>query len=357
MVVVFPLVPVTPTTGSVSVGLPQNSSETVASAARASATTICGVGRSSRRSATSATAPFATASAAQSCPSTPEPRTQKKTLPGRTRPASTTRSWTTLRPSPTSAVASSAANTSRNSTARSSHDGRHASDARLKRRGVSSSFEALPPIERGVSMSAVTRTPLPLILVRGFGGLGVEDEKRIAYQGFNDGTVYPRKRGENYIYEGMILRFMKSEWQYQDATNVIGYYGKPVVEPTRFRPSSSTSTRDCFFGRRACCEARGTRSSSTRRWRCTCSETTERSAADAVGLPLLRPGRAQVRDLRAGAGAADRLHPRARGGEGRGAKPKVNIIAHSMGGLIVREAIQSTYPDSGERPRTTSTRS
>jgi hypothetical protein len=39
--------------------------------------------------------------------------------------------------------------------------------------------------------SAPSRQPLPLILIRGFGGLGIEDEKRIAYQGFNDGTVYP----------------------------------------------------------------------------------------------------------------------------------------------------------------------
>ena len=72
------------------------------------------------------------------------------------------------------------------------------------------------------------RKPLPLILIRGFGGLDVEDEKRVAYQGFNDGTVYPQKRGENYIYEGLILRFLKSSWRYQDATNVVGYYGKAV---------------------------------------------------------------------------------------------------------------------------------
>ena len=35
----------------------------------------------------------------------------------------------------------------------------------------------------------------PLILIRGFGGLGTADERRVAYQGFNDGTVYPQKRG------------------------------------------------------------------------------------------------------------------------------------------------------------------
>src|SRR5687767_12963672 len=78
--------------------------------------------------------------------------------------------------------------------------------------------------------SEPTRLALPIILIRGFGGLSVEDERRIAYQGFNDGTVYPQKRGENYIYEGMVLRFLKGDWTYQDATNVVGYYPKPVKE-------------------------------------------------------------------------------------------------------------------------------
>ena len=79
--------------------------------------------------------------------------------------------------------------------------------------------------------SEPSRQPLPLILVRGFGGLGVEDEKRIAYQGFNDGTVYPQKRGENYIYEGLVLRFIKSHWRYHDATNVVGYYREEIATP------------------------------------------------------------------------------------------------------------------------------
>ena len=93
--------------------------------------------------------------------------------------------------------------------------------------------------------SVPTRRALPLILIRGFGGIGVEDEKRVTYQGFNDGTVYPGKRGENYIYEGLILRFMKSNWQYQDATNVVGYYSKTVEVSTDKipAPSSRTSTR------------------------------------------------------------------------------------------------------------------
>ena len=77
--------------------------------------------------------------------------------------------------------------------------------------------------------SPPTRKTLPIVLIRGFGGLGVEDEKRIAYQGFNDGTVYPQKRGENYIYEGLVLRFLKSHWHYRDATNVVGYYPSKVA--------------------------------------------------------------------------------------------------------------------------------
>src|SRR3990167_4097329 len=86
--------------------------------------------------------------------------------------------------------------------------------------------------ERKVTMAKPTRRPQPLILIRGFGGLNVEDEKKATYQGFNDGTVYPQKRGENYIYEGFILRFLKSSWQYQDATNVVGYYGENVGPST-----------------------------------------------------------------------------------------------------------------------------
>src|SRR3954468_2532122 len=82
----------------------------------------------------------------------------------------------------------------------------------------------------GAETTTATRVEQPLILIRGFGGLGVEDEKRVAYQGFNDGTVYPQKRGENYIYEGLVLRLMKSRWQYHDATNVVGYYGDPVTD-------------------------------------------------------------------------------------------------------------------------------
>src|SRR3954464_5026218 len=84
---------------------------------------------------------------------------------------------------------------------------------------------------------SATLLPQPIILIRGFGGFGVEDEKKIAYQGFNDGTVYPQKRGENYIYEGLILRFMKSRWTYNDATNIVGYYNSPIIRDRKSIPA------------------------------------------------------------------------------------------------------------------------
>src|SRR4029453_16080078 len=88
----------------------------------------------------------------------------------------------------------------------------------------------------------------PIILVRGFGGLGTADERRMAYEGFNDGTVYPGKRGENYIYEGLVLRLLKSDWEYQDATNVVGYYSQGQPRPEEL-PSELKGLEKFFEGR------------------------------------------------------------------------------------------------------------
>src|SRR5438477_6605614 len=72
----------------------------------------------------------------------------------------------------------------------------------------------------------------PLVLVRGFGGPDIGGEQGSPYQGYNDGTVYPGKRGENYIYEGFLLRALKSDvYPYSDATNVVGYYAQDVAPP------------------------------------------------------------------------------------------------------------------------------
>jgi hypothetical protein len=179
------------------------------------------------------------------------------------------------------------------------------------------------------------RPALPLILIRGFGGLGVSDEKRIAYQGFNDGTVYPGKRGENYIYEGLILRLLKSDWEYKDATNVIAYYGSEQRDQEL--PQDLDAMQQFFADRLILDE--GVRRSierTTSRVRNTVWVFRYYDLDDRrfplYGAALVRLI-AFIRDL-----ASDREE------EATGEPPKVNIIAHSMGGLIVREAVQITYP-------------
>jgi hypothetical protein len=184
-----------------------------------------------------------------------------------------------------------------------------------------------------------TRLPQPIILVRGFGGFGIEDEKRIAYQGFNDGTVYPQKRGENYIYEGLVLRFMKSRWQYQDATNVVGYYGKEISDKAEIPKELEDLDSSFFTGAKVVIDpamALALVNSKTvdplqTLWVFRYYDLSDR-VFSTYGKALVR----LIDFIQALAKLKNRV------------VPKVNIIAHSMGGLIVREAIQSTYP-AGDR--------
>jgi hypothetical protein len=196
--------------------------------------------------------------------------------------------------------------------------------------------------------AAPTRLEQPLILIRGFGGLGVEDEKRIAYQGFNDGTVYPQKRGENYIYEGLILRFMKSRWTYRDATNVVGYYGSNVeIAPSQLPAELAKLNLDASFfsGGKVVIDPGMAleliRSSSDQNalktlWVFRYYDLNDRE------FPVYGKALVQlIQFIRA-------LSPK---DKTSGLPPKVNIIAHSMGGLIVREAVQSTFPALGLEAR------
>src|SRR5687768_11127520 len=96
----------------------------------------------------------------------------------------------------------------------------------------------------------VTTEHVPLILIRGFGGFTVDDERQVAYQGFNEGTVYPHKRGENYIYEGLVLKYLKSQWRYHDATNVVGYYAHPVLEENELPEELQALDPKYFSGHR-----------------------------------------------------------------------------------------------------------
>ncbi len=184
-----------------------------------------------------------------------------------------------------------------------------------------------------------TRRAQPLILVRGFGGLGVEDEKRVAYQGFNDGTVYPRKRGENYIYEGLVLRFLKSRWAYRDATNVVGYYPETVTDVVDLPAELRDFPHEFFSGHRVVVDP-GMALSLLRE-----------GAPPQETLWVFRYYDLNDRQFKVYGEALVRLIEfiRRLSRLTDGTEPKVNIIAHSMGGLIVREAVQRTFPDSGRR--------
>jgi hypothetical protein len=83
VVVVFPFVPVTPTTVIASAGCPKNAAEIGPIAARTSGTLIWGTSRSNQRSTTIAVDPRESASPAKAWPSAELPGTQKNRAPGR----------------------------------------------------------------------------------------------------------------------------------------------------------------------------------------------------------------------------------------------------------------------------------
>ena len=172
----------------------------------------------------------------------------------------------------------------------------------------------------------------------------------MAYQGFNDGTVYPGKRGENYIYEGLILRFMKSDWRYQDATNVVGYYGQSVADAPVLPDELAAFDPGFFSGHKIVVDPamalhllRTTSDVRKTLWVFRYYDLDDRDFP-AYGAALVR----LIDFIRAlaaqqGTGGQDVGEPGV-GEPGVGAQIKVNILAHSMGGLLVREAIQRTYP-------------
>jgi hypothetical protein len=180
----------------------------------------------------------------------------------------------------------------------------------------------------------------PIILIRGFGGLGTAEERRVAYQGFNDGTVYPQKRGENYIYEGLVLRLLKSNWEYRDATNIVGYYSRSQPPPQQLPPELQPLAQ-FFEGRVAADIAMAlnvvttTRTVASTVWVFRYYDLEDRTF-EAYGTELIR--------------LIDFIRALARG-VGHDPAPKVNIIAHSMGGLIVRHALQVDYPRLKRNPR------
>lgn len=182
--------------------------------------------------------------------------------------------------------------------------------------------------------SAPTRRHLPIILVRGFGGLDVEDEKALAYQGFNVGSVYPHKRGENYIYEGLILRLLKHRRRYFDATNVVEFHAKPIVHETPIPEPLSALDHGFFTGHKVVINPamalrllQSEDDPTCTLWVFRYYDLDDR-AFEIYGEALAR----LIDFIRA---LIELKTP--------GTSPKVNIVAHSMGGLIVREAVQRTF--------------
>jgi len=189
--------------------------------------------------------------------------------------------------------------------------------------------------------SAPTRRHLPIILIRGFGGLDVEDERALAYQGFNDGSVYPHKRGENYIYEGLILRLLKHRRRYYDATNVVGYFANPVTDAPPMPGDLAGLDANFFTGHKVVIDAgmalrllQSEGDPFCTVWVFRYYDLNDRTFA-VYGEALVRLIQFIQALLRI-RGRADPAH--------RDTPLKVNIVAHSMGGLIVREAIQRAYP-------------
>jgi len=174
----------------------------------------------------------------------------------------------------------------------------------------------------------------PLILVRGFGGPDVSGVRRNAYQGFNDGTVYPEKQGENYIYEGFVLRAMKStRYPYRDATNVVGYYPDPKQAPADTGGWDPNLVSGPVVLDRAMAEGALADGVDGTLWIYRYYDLVPRSMRH-FGLGL-------VRLLRIIEAIAQR-----RGEE----FPGVDIVAHSMGGLVVREALKQLKAEATDEP-------
>lgn len=169
--------------------------------------------------------------------------------------------------------------------------------------------------------------PRPLVLIRGFGGVDISAEQHSAYQGYNEGSVYPGKRGENYIYEGFLLRALKSElYAYRDATNVVGYYRDAVDAPDDadgYEPCdvAGTVVIDPQTARRVL--RNGTRGTI---WVYRYYDLSPRG--------LARYGEGLVTLLGLIAKSAARAGEQFDGAD---------VVAHSMGGLVLREALRAMH--------------
>src|SRR5688572_24285030 len=134
---------------------------------------------------------------------------------------------------------------------------------------------------------------------------------------------------------------MKSDWQSRDATNVVGYYSSTLEVTLDVPDELKHLDRQYFTGHRIVIDAamalnlvKSAGDPCRTLWVFRYYDLDDRQFAT-YGRALVRLI-AFIRDL---ASFKARDVP----------KPKVNILAHSMGGLIVREAIQVSYPEVNEK--------
>ncbi|MFI7501570.1 lipase family alpha/beta hydrolase [Streptomyces sp. NPDC049687] len=177
--------------------------------------------------------------------------------------------------------------------------------------------------------------PRPLILIRGFGGPDLQDEQRDVYQGFNNGTVYPECRGENYLYEGFVLRCLKSgRYPYRDATNVVGYYKQEMPAPQGLQAwpehlLTGTVVIDVPMAEKVIARGRGVSGTLwVYRYYDLLPRTIQRFGEGLVRLiDIVEEGAKQAGEEFTG----------------------VDIVAHSMGGLVVRAALKQLGKDGEDR--------
>lgn len=198
---------------------------------------------------------------------------------------------------------------------------------------------------------------LPIVLIRGFDFAAGNRED--PYYGWNEGTVYPYKLGENFIYEGMVVKFLKTDIQlrtkserkpsqrirYQDATNVITYKPAPSGKNT-----ISASDRDAFNAMKG--RAAGTELSQEEKDLLVgdifLDPTLAKPFAPEPGVEfrgnnlwVFRYYDMGPRDCLEHAHALRKLIRIIK--EVTGA-PAVNLLCHSMGGVIVRALLAKVYP-------------
>jgi pimeloyl-ACP methyl ester carboxylesterase len=200
-----------------------------------------------------------------------------------------------------------------------------------------------------------TQDFLPIVLVRGFDPLATSDQT--TYYGWNDGTVYPHKKGENFIYEGMLVKFLKTtlldpkdqqrKVVYKDATNAICYTAfKESFAPVDATHPSAKKLLDTLKKRDPAKESLNVVELG---WLSGASALDPGVARAFVDVPeslwVYRFYDFKNRDLRRYADELKRVIEMVKAITGA---PAVNLICHSMGGIIARYLLQKTYGGQAE---------